>query len=83
MSESLQNNGDSAIAPVGESASGVQAGDCDRCSDGHGSDKQNDKRVITDPDLQQVVDAWADLPEVVRTGMPAMVEASLARTSWH
>ncbi|MDP6547135.1 MAG: hypothetical protein QGH60_24425 [Phycisphaerae bacterium] len=41
------------------------------------NDKQNDKRVSTDPDLQWIVDAWAELPQVVKTGMLAMVEASL------
>jgi hypothetical protein len=84
MINSLENKGDSAIAAVGESASGVQANDCGGCSSGHSSDKQNDKqndkRVSTDPDLRQVIDAWADLPEVVKTGMLAMVEASRART---
>ena len=29
-----------------------------------------------DPDLQQVIDAWADLPEAVKTGILAMVNAS-------
>ena len=42
-------------------------------------DKQNDKSVSTDPDLQQVIDARADLPEVVKTGILAMVEASQAK----
>ena len=28
------------------------------------------------PDLQQVIDAWADLPEAVRTGIVAMVKAA-------
>ena len=77
MTECLENKGDSAIAPVDENTSGVQAGDCDVCSRGRGSDKQNDKqndkRVITDPDLQQVIDAWADLPEAVKAGILAMV----------
>jgi hypothetical protein len=46
-----------------------------------GNDKQNDKRVSTDPDLQQVIDAWEDLPEIVKVGMLAMVEVSRAKTS--
>ena len=73
VTESLENKGDSASAPVGESACEVQRGDCDVCSRGHGSDKQDDKRVIADPDLRQVVDTWADLPEAVKTGILAMV----------
>jgi hypothetical protein len=28
------------------------------------------------PDLQQVIDAWPTLPEAVRTGIMAMIEAS-------
>ena len=62
---------------VHDSASNMPAG-------GHRSgkqnDKQNDKRAAADPDLAKVIDAWADLPEVVKTGMLAMVEASRART---
>jgi hypothetical protein len=54
MPESLGNKGDSSIAAVGESVSGVQGSDCDGCSSGHRFDKQNDKRVGTDPGLQQV-----------------------------
>ena len=42
-----------------------------------GYDKQNDKRVSTDPDLQRVIDAWADLPEVIKAWMLAMVNASV------
>jgi len=84
MPENLGNKGNPAITPLDESASEVQADDCDGCSGGHRSDKQNDKqndkRATTDPDLQQVIDAWADLPEVVKTGILAMVKASLART---
>jgi hypothetical protein len=29
-----------------------------------------------DPGLQQIVDAWPSLPEAVRVGMVAMVEAA-------
>jgi hypothetical protein len=36
-------------------------------------DKLSDKRAITDPDLQQVIDAWANLPEAIKTGILAMV----------
>jgi len=82
MPASLENKGYSSIIEVGESESGVQASDCDGCCGGHSSDKQNDKqndkRVNTDPDLQKVIDAWTELPEVVKIGMLAMVEASLA-----
>jgi len=81
--ESLENKGDSAIASGDESASGVQAGDCDVCSRGHDSDKQNDKqndkRVIIDPDLQQVADAWPDLPAAVKTGILAMVASQVQK----
>jgi hypothetical protein len=77
MSDSLRNKGDSPIASGAENASGMQTGDCDGCSSGHGSDKQNDKqndkRVSTDPDLQRVVDIWPDLPEPIKTGIPAIV----------
>jgi len=40
------------------------------------SDKQSDKLQITDPDLQRVVDTWANLPAAVKTGILAMVAAS-------
>lgn len=55
----------------------VQAGDCDIPANvphfDKPDDKLSDKRQITDPDLQQVVDAWADLPEAVKAGILAMV----------
>jgi hypothetical protein len=55
----------------------VQADDCNGFGDVPHSDKpddkQNDKLQITDPDLQQVVNAWADLPEAVKAGILAMV----------
>ena len=31
----------------------------------------------TDPDLAAVVDAWPDLPEVIRAGIVAMVKAAV------
>ena len=58
----------------------VQAGDCTNSgnvrTDDKPDDKLSDKPQITDPDLQQVVNAWADLPAAVKTGILAMVEAS-------
>ena len=55
----------------------VQAGDCNDSANVPPSDKpddkQSDKLQITDPDLQQVVDAWTDLPEAVKMGILAMV----------
>jgi hypothetical protein len=79
MTNSLENKGHSASSTESESEPGVQGSDCDGCSDGHSSDKQNDKQndkcVTTDPGLQQVIDAWADLPEIVKAGMLAMVGA--------
>ncbi len=55
----------------------VQTGDCNDSANVPPSDKpddkQSDKREIADPDLQQVADAWADLPEAVKTGILAMV----------
>ena len=32
-----------------------------------------------DPDLQQVIDAWADLPEAVKTGILAMVASQVQK----
>jgi hypothetical protein len=58
----------------------VQTDDCNSSANVLPSDKpddkQSDKRQITDPDLQQVIDVWADLPEAVKTGILAMVNAS-------
>jgi len=75
VTESLGNKVDSASVPVVESTRGVQRDDCNVCSRGRSSDKQNDKRAITDPYLQQVVDTWADLPAAVKTGILAMVQS--------
>ena len=80
MPRTLQDKGYSAIVSVVEDASEVQADDCGRYVGDHGSGKQIDKRETIDSDLEQVVAAWADLPEVVKAGMLAMVEASRART---
>ena len=49
----------------------VQTGDCHDCANVRTDDKPDDKLQITDPDLQQVIDAWADLPEAVKTGILA------------
>ncbi len=61
----------------------VQTGDCDNSAnvrtDDKPDDKLSDKPQISDPDLQLVVDTWAELPEVVKAGMLAVVEASLTR----
>ena len=38
-------------------------------------DKESDKVVSGDPDLQTVADAWDDLPGAVKAGMLAMVRA--------
>ncbi len=58
----------------------VQAGDCNDSANVPPSDKPddklNDKRQITDLDLQQVIDAWADLPEAVKAGILAMVQTT-------
>ena len=54
----------------------VQAGDCTNSGNVHNSDKLDDNRVITDPDLQQVIEAWADLPEAVKTGILAIVQTT-------
>ena len=56
----------------------VQAGDCHDSAnvrtDDKPDDKLSDKLQITDPDLQQVADAWADLPEAIKAGILAMIE---------
>ena len=39
-------------------------------------DKQNDKRILQDPELVSVIEAWPDLPEPVKAGIVAMVQAS-------
>ena len=58
----------------------VQADDCNDSANVPPSDKPddklNDKRQITDLDLQQVIDAWADLPEAVKAGILAMVQTT-------
>ena len=58
----------------------VQAGDCHDSgnvrTDDKPDDKLSDKLQITDPDLQRVVNAWADLPEPIKAGILAMVYAS-------
>ena len=58
----------------------VQTDDCDNSAnvrtDDKPDDKQNDKRAITDPDLQQVVDIWSDLPEPIKAGILAMVQTT-------
>lgn len=41
-----------------------------QCAEGTGT---------SDPDLRQVIDAWAKLPKVVRAGMLAMVKAAEGR----
>ena len=57
----------------------VQADDCDDSANvprfDKPDDKLSDKRQITDPNLQEVVDAWTDLPAAVRAGIVAMVQS--------
>ena len=38
--------------------------------------KQNNKRVLQDSELASVIDAWPSLPEPVKVGILAMVQAS-------
>ena len=47
-------------------------------SESGGAESGADKPICSDfaPDLQQVIDAWADLPEAVKTGIVAMVKAA-------
>jgi len=79
MTKSLKNKGYCAFSAESKSVPKVQGSDCDGCSGGRSSDKQNDKqndkRVSANSDLQQVIDAWSDLPEIVKAGMLAMVNA--------
>jgi hypothetical protein len=35
----------------------------------------------TDPDLARIVDAWPTLPEAIRAGIVAMVQAALPKPS--
>ncbi len=39
-------------------------------------DKQSDKRILQDPELVSVIEAWPDLPEPIKAGILAMVRAS-------
>ncbi|MCZ6736103.1 MAG: hypothetical protein O7C65_09965 [Planctomycetota bacterium] len=36
-----------------------------------------DKSGLADPDLQHLIDAWPDLPEAIRAGIVAMVNAAI------
>ena len=60
----------------------MQADDLGATGDGRRSDKlddkQSDKLPPLDPDLARAIEAWAGLPEAVRVGILAMVEASSA-----
>ena len=77
--EQLAVSGSGRLAAQAEPAS-VPGGDNgstggERNSD-KPDDKQDDKRTVADPALAKVIDAWPDLPEAVRKGILAMVEAS-------
>ncbi len=37
------------------------------------------KREQFSPDLQALIDAWPDLPEAIRAGILAMVQAGIAQ----
>jgi len=54
----------------------VKAGDCGSTANGRSSDKLDDKPRITDPDLARVIDAWPHLPEPVKAGIVAMIQAA-------
>ena len=45
------------------------------CADKH-NDKHNDKRAEGNAELAQVIDAWPRLPEAIRAGILAMVDAA-------
>ena len=43
---------------------------------GKQNDKQNDKRALADPRLAEVTTAWPDLPEAIKEGILAIVQAA-------
>ena len=53
--------------------------DSSNTADGPRNDKQDDKQDSQDPTLQNVIEAWPELPEEIKAGILAMVEAFTKR----
>jgi hypothetical protein len=70
-----------SLGPVGQEPNGVtneSSRGLQNEPNGGGALSGADKPIFEhfSPDLQQVIDAWADLPKTVRRDILAMVEAS-------
>ena len=46
------------------------------CSAAKLNHKQDHKRILEDPELARLIDTWPDLPEPVKAGILAMVQAA-------
>ena len=47
-----------------------------------GNSPVSDPKILTDSNLQTIIDAWPALPEAIRLGIMAMVNASASPTTW-
>ena len=57
----------------------MSGADSSTTADGPGNDKPDDKKSPQDPPLQAVIEAWPELPEQIKAGILAMVEAFTKR----
>ena len=86
-SKGLEQQGDTVpgVGPYSPpiNPSSVPSGDCSSTADGPRSDKQDDKqsdkKSSQDPSLLTVIEAWPELPEQIKAGILAMVQAFVRR----
>jgi len=76
--------GSAEHATADQNVAGMRTDDSDRSTGGPRANrpndkldnKQNDKKTLTDPALARVVDAWAGLPEAIKTTILTIVRSA-------